>query len=109
MFEPPYSPNGSGIVLTRLTKTFVSRGGSPVHAVGGVSASFPRGQITALLGHNGAGKTTTISMLVGLIPPSGGDALIDGKSIHSQMREIRESIGICPQVSIYIYIYISKA
>lgn len=89
-------------MLKKLTKTFQSSGGPPVHAVGGVSATFPRGQITALLGHNGAGKTTTISMLVGLITPTGGDALIEDKSILSQMEEIRESIGICPQVKIIL-------
>ena len=107
MFEEPISPKGDGVVLTRLTKTFASHGGPPVNAVRGVSATFPRGQITALLGHNGAGKTTTISMLVGLITPSGGNAFIDDKSILTQMEEIRESIGICPQVNI-INMYIVK-
>lgn len=77
-----------------------------MHAVGGVSATFPRGQVTALLGHNGAGKTTTISMLIGLITPTGGDALIEDKSILSQMEEIRESIGICPQVKNIVFIYL---
>lgn len=32
-------------------------------------------------GHNGAGKSTTISMLVGLLPPTSGDALVFGKNI----------------------------
>ena len=35
----------------------------------------------ALLGHNGAGKTATISMLTGMIQPSGGEAIIYGKKI----------------------------
>lgn len=67
-------------------------------AVHNLELEMCRGQITSLLGANGAGKTTTISMLTGLIPPSSGDALIDGKSILSQMPEIRLSLGICPQV-----------
>lgn len=38
-----------------------------------------------LEGHNGAGKSTTISMLVGLIPPTTGDALVFGKNITADM------------------------
>lgn len=43
-----------------------------VAAVGGISFSVAAGQTVALLGGNGAGKTTTISMLLGLLLPSGG-------------------------------------
>ncbi|KAJ4906630.1 ABC transporter A family member 1 [Raphanus sativus] len=48
-------------------------------------------------GHNGAGKSTTISMLVGLLPPTSGDALILGNSIVTNMDEIRKELGVCPQ------------
>lgn len=54
-------------------------------------------QITALLGHNGAGKSTTISMLTGLIRPTGGDAHIWGRSIRTRMDAVRRIIGVCPQ------------
>ena len=54
-------------------------------------------QITVLLGHNGAGKTTTMSMLVGLFPPTSGDAIINGYSILTDMESIRQSLGLCPQ------------
>jgi ATP-binding cassette subfamily A (ABC1) protein 3 len=54
-------------------------------------------QILSLLGHNGAGKSTTISMLVGLLPPTSGDALILGNSIITNMDEIRKELGVCPQ------------
>ncbi|CAK7342614.1 unnamed protein product [Dovyalis caffra] len=50
-----------------------------------------------LLGHNGAGKSTTISMLVGLLPPTSGDALVFGKNITTDMDEIRNGLGVCPQ------------
>ena len=54
-------------------------------------------QITVLLGHNGAGKTTTMSMLVGLFPPTSGDAVINGYSILTDMEGVRQSLGLCPQ------------
>ncbi|KAJ0099984.1 hypothetical protein Patl1_20485 [Pistacia atlantica] len=50
-----------------------------------------------LEGHNGAGKSTTISMLVGLLPPTSGDALVFGKNIVTDMDEIRKELGVCPQ------------
>jgi ATP-binding cassette subfamily A (ABC1) protein 3 len=49
-----------------------------------------------LLGHNGAGKTTTISMLTGLVEISGGTAEAFGKSILTEMSEIRKFMGVCP-------------
>jgi ABC-2 type transport system ATP-binding protein len=53
---------------------------------GGVEALKPidldirRGEIFALLGPNGAGKTTMISIICGIVKPSGGEVLIDGKN-----------------------------
>ncbi|KAK7843984.1 abc transporter a family member 1 [Quercus suber] len=48
-------------------------------------------------GHNGAGKSTTISMLVGLLTPTSGDAMVFGKNIITDMDEIRKTLGVCPQ------------
>lgn len=102
MFEPINTVNdkGVGVTLSNLDKIFDMSGSSPVHAVAGISAGFGRGGITSLLGHNGAGKSTTISMLVGLITPTSGDAFIEGKSILNDMDDIRKSIGICPQMDL---------
>ena len=58
-------------------------------------AHFP-----ALLGHNGAGKTTTMSILVGLIPPSSGSAIINGYDIATELSGARQSLGLCPQFDI---------
>lgn len=93
--EPvPNSLLGKGSVrIQGLSKQF----GKNV-AVDGLTISMYEGQITAFLGHNGAGKTTTISMLTGLIPPSGGDAFLLDYSIRSQMNHARKSLGVCPQV-----------
>ena len=47
-------------------------------AVTDVSFTVPGGRLCALLGPNGAGKTTTIRMLLGLLPPDGGSAVVAG-------------------------------
>ena len=47
--------------------------------------------------YTGAGKTTTISMLTGMLTPTEGYAVINGKNITSQMDTIREDLGICLQ------------
>ncbi len=57
-----------------LTKRF-----GPLTAVDRLSFTVPRGAITGFLGPNGAGKTTTLRMLLGLMTPSEGSALIDGR------------------------------
>ena len=72
-------------------------GAEPFRAVNGVTLAVDRGQLICLLGHNGAGKTTTINMLTGMLPVSGGDAVIYGKYVTSDMDDIRSFMGICPQ------------
>ena len=63
----------------------------------GLDLDLYQGQITALLGHNGAGKSTTIHMLTGLVPPTEGDAMIAGHSIRTEMDDVRQQLGVCPQ------------
>jgi ABC-type multidrug transport system fused ATPase/permease subunit len=64
-------------------------------AVDGLNLTMYSGQITALLGHNGAGKTTAIGMLTGLVAPTSGTAVIEGRDINNSMAEIRKNLGTC--------------
>ncbi|KAJ3275448.1 ATP-binding cassette sub- A member 1 [Terramyces sp. JEL0728] len=66
-------------------------------AVHDTCISFETGKLVALLGQNGAGKSTTINILSGLTPPSGGNALIYGHSLTTEMHQIRKIMGVCPQ------------
>ena len=68
-----------------------------VTAVDGVSFAIRQGEIFSLLGPNGAGKSTTISMLSGLLAPTSGDALIDGRSISQDAKQVKQLIGVVPQ------------
>ncbi|KAK9731140.1 ABC transporter [Popillia japonica] len=85
-----------GIQVNRLTKVFP---GKKV-AVRQVSFNMFENQITVLLGHNGAGKTTTMSMLTGMITPTEGTAIVNGYDIRTNMSQVRDSVGLCPQHNI---------
>ena len=68
-----------------------------VVAVDELTLSVNEGELVSLLGVNGAGKTTTIKMLCGLTAPSGGDALLLGKSVIKDSAEIKSFIAVSPQ------------
>ncbi len=61
----------------------VLEGGRPefLKAVDGVTFDIKRGETFALVGESGSGKTTVARMVVGLLPPSSGEVLIDGVSM----------------------------
>jgi ABC-2 type transport system ATP-binding protein len=90
------------VSVTNLAKTFRNRGGEPIRAVDGISFSVEEGELFSLLGPNGASKTTTISMVSGLIQPSGGTIEINGHSLRDDPIAARRQIGVVPQeVALY--------
>ncbi|KAL8261643.1 hypothetical protein R6Q59_025692 [Mikania micrantha] len=91
--------DGRCIQIRNLRKVYSSSKGNCC-AVDSLQLTLYENQILSLLGHNGAGKSTTISMLVGLLAPTSGDALVFGKSILTDMDEIRKNLGVCPQYDI---------
>ncbi|WP_022706956.1 ABC transporter ATP-binding protein [Paracoccus zeaxanthinifaciens] len=66
-------------------------------ALDGVSLSIDQGEIIALLGPNGAGKTTLISIICGLVTPTGGTVRVGGHDIRKDWRAARRLIGLVPQ------------
>jgi ABC-2 type transport system ATP-binding protein len=66
-------------------------------AVNGISFTVDDGEIFGLLGPNGAGKSTLIRMLVTLLPPTAGTAVIHGYDIVKQADGVRQTIGVIPQ------------
>jgi len=66
-------------------------------AVNAITFGVEEGEIFGLLGPNGAGKSTLIRMLVTLLPPTGGTALVNGFDIVKQADGVRRSIGVIPQ------------
>ena len=63
-------------------------------AVDGLNIGIKKGEVFGFLGPNGAGKTTSIKMMVGLLRPTSGKVLIDGKEVQNIEKG---TIGICPQ------------
>src|SRR3982751_6297689 len=79
-----------------LTKIFRSRWSRKEFcAVDAVSLQVPRGTTFGLLGPNGAGKTTFVKMLLSVVHPTAGQALIYGQ--HSGIPESRRPIGYLPE------------
>jgi ABC-2 type transport system ATP-binding protein len=76
-----------------LRKTY----GTGVDALKSVDLDIRRGEIFALLGPNGAGKTTLINIVCGIVTPSEGEVLVDGKNWQLNYRYARERIGLVPQ------------
>jgi ABC-2 type transport system ATP-binding protein len=68
-----------------------------IRAVDGINFEVQEGEIFGFLGPNGAGKSTTINMLVTLLKPTSGTALIMGLDVAKEPDKIRNIIGLVPQ------------
>ena len=75
----------------------LSRQFGAIKAVDEISFEIAPGEIIGFLGPNGAGKTTTMRMMVGYLQPSGGEILIDGKSIYANPIATSRKIGYLPE------------
>src|SRR6266498_2935793 len=75
-------------------KSLLARQYRHVSAVDGVSFHVAAGEMVGYIGPNGAGKSTTIKMLTGILVPSGGHIMIDGRVPHQQRVEHVRRIGV---------------
>ncbi len=84
----------SDIVETQeLTKIFPG----DIKAVDRISFSVKKGEIFGFLGPNGAGKTTTILMLITLLQPTAGKAIVCGLDVIKNQHEVRCCLGYVSQ------------
>jgi branched-chain amino acid transport system ATP-binding protein len=93
------SPNAeaAGEPLVRVEDIHTYYGKS--HILQGVSLEIGRGEVVGLLGRNGVGKTTTLKAIMGLVHPSAGRVLFEGRSIAHlpPHRLARLGIGYVPE------------
>ncbi|HCP35226.1 MAG: ATP-binding cassette domain-containing protein [SAR324 cluster bacterium] len=80
------------IVVEALSKQF-----GRFQAVDEISFEVQRGEVLGFLGPNGAGKSTTMKMLTCYLPPTSGNAEVNGFSINSQPLQVQEQIGYLPE------------
>lgn len=83
-----------GIIVEGLIKSFDPTG---PHALDTISAHIAPGRITGVVGPDGAGKTTLLRLMAGLLLPSQGRILINGKDATKDAQEIHETLGYMPQ------------
>ena len=88
----PSSQTGAIIETTALTKVYP--GG--VTALDGLAVAVTPG-ITGLVGANGAGKSTLIKILLGLVPPTAGQATVLGRDCRTRGEQIRSLLGYMPE------------
>ena len=98
--------SGEAVIETRaLSKVYRDFWGrQKVRALKALDLEVNRGEIFGLLGPNGSGKTTTIKLLLGLLFPTEGQALIFGKDATDVTKN--ERIGYLPEES-YLYRFLN--
>ena len=84
------------VEIKNLKKNYGSK-----NAVKDISFNIKENEILGLLGPNGCGKTTTIGMILGLLKPTNGEIIIDGKKIEENRIEILKKINfISPYIEL---------
>jgi len=98
MTDEPHAGTGVPVLEVKgLRKVF-----GDLVAVDGISFAVREGEIFGFLGPNGAGKTTSISMICGLLTPTEGEILVEGRPARDDPREVKRRLGVVPQeVALY--------
>jgi ABC-2 type transport system ATP-binding protein len=66
-------------------------------AIDDVSFTVKPYEVLGYLGPNGSGKSTTVNIITGLLEPTGGEVLFEGRSIQSQLIEYKRRLGYVPE------------
>ncbi len=77
-----------------------------LRAVADVSFSVRAGEVLGYVGPNGSGKTSTVNIVTGLIPPTRGEVLFEGRPIGTDLVAYRRHVGCVPEEP-HLYPYLS--
>ena len=81
------------LTLDRVSRDLVGR-----RVVRDLTFALAKGEVLGLLGVNGAGKSTTLRMIAGVLAPTTGKVLVDGKDLGEEPELARRRIGYLPEV-----------
>ena len=88
--------NTTTIEINNLSKQFKN-----ILAVKNINFTINKGTIIGLLGPNGSGKSTTLGMMLGLIKPTSGTVIINGKNIeHNRTNLLKKMNFISPYIEL---------
>lgn len=114
MTQAQGSPDTREVVLAARN---VAKSYGSVQALKGVNFDIHRGQVTTLFGENGAGKSTLMKILSGVIQPTGGDIILDGRPVvFSNANEARDrgisiihqELSLAPNLSVRDNIFMGR-
>lgn len=74
--------NTNTLVLKNITHYYQSKNGESIHAINNVDLSVRKGEFLAIVGSSGCGKSTLLNIMCGMLKPTEGEVLIDGKLLH---------------------------
>ena len=118
MSAPEFTPNpaatAAGVVLSarNVVKTYGS-----TQALKGVNFDIHRGKVTTLFGENGAGKSTLMKILSGVVTPTSGEIVLDGRPISfastvdardAGISIIHQELSLAPNVSVRDNIFLGR-
>ncbi len=86
------------IEMRNLTFSYAN---TPAPSLRDVNIVVRKGETVGFIGPSGAGKSTLVDVILGLLPPSSGELLVDGVNLHEQNMEWQSTIGYVAQ-SIYL-------
>ena len=87
--------------LQNLSKSY--RG---IPAISNVNFRVNAGEVVGYLGANGSGKSTTVKIITGLLQPSEGRVLFEGRNIRDDLASFRAALGYVPEEA-HLYTYLS--
>lgn len=89
-FKKPIRDEG----LKGMIKALFSRKYDEVKAVDDISFDIEEGEIVGYIGANGAGKSTTIKMMCGILYPTSGSVIVNGKGFDKERQKINKEMGV---------------
>jgi ABC-2 type transport system ATP-binding protein len=89
------------IEVRRLTRRY-----GPLTAVRDVSFEVRPGEVLGLLGPNGSGKSTIVKVLMGLLPPTSGHVILDGRDALDDLAAYKAILGYVPEEP-FLYSYLT--